>query len=155
MVERPARLLAVLAAACPYPWRQEFNPLQPPEKATHTKTHGAKLMGCHTSFRHKQNATHRNLATKKRKKKKPELKQEQGKKRGNRSNDRHYLQGSVLFQRNKILRHAGSFDTLCLLTFQRGDAEAHDNETLNQSNHSVFHWLPSTQTKTSLQREEK
>lgn len=83
-----------------------------PLRKQHTQRHGAKLMGYHnTSFRHKQNATHRNLANKK-KKNPPELKQEQGKKRGNRCNDQHYLQGSVLFQRNKILRHAGSFNTL-------------------------------------------
>lgn len=118
-----------------------------PLRKQHTQRHGAKLMGYHTSFRRKQNATHRNLATKKKKNKKTELKQEQGKKRGNRCNDQHYLQRSVLFQRNKILRHAGSFDALCLLTFQRGDAKANDNEILNQSNHSVFHWLPSNTNK--------
>lgn len=36
-----------------------------PLRKQHTQRHGAKLMGYHTSFRRKQNATHRNLATKK------------------------------------------------------------------------------------------
>lgn len=146
MVERSARLLAVLAAACPYPWCQEFNPCKPLRKQ-HTQRHNAKL----TSFRRRREILHWTRHVKIWQKNK--LK-EQGNERRNRFNDQYYWQRSVLFQRNKILRHAGSFNILCLLMFQHGDAKANGNEILNKSNPGVFGLVPTT-TKKSFHGDEE
>lgn len=113
-----------------------------PLRKQHTQWHNVKL----TSFRHKREILHWTKVGIKKKNKKQNSK-EQGNERRNCCNDRHYSQRSVLFQRNEILRHAGSFDTLCLLMFQRGDAKAHTNEILNQANQGVFGFIPMTTKK--------